>query len=330
MSNKKLIYLSYGSEIEYRRTIFSIFSFFAWCQGEKDTVRIVIYTDSPEYFKYYLENKDVDYFLLKENMLQMMAGPEGFNHRVKVLVIAWAFDRYPGEDIVFIDSDTFLIASAAPLLKKIEPGMSFMHLREYQIHEALMKYAVFNQEHFPRAFLNYITDRVFYIAGEPICFNKYDYSWNSGIIGLSSNFSIYMPDILKLTDEFYANSKWFISEQLAFSFILQRKTEIIPTADLVYHYWGKRQKRLMDELLANYFSNDVAKVLNDQASIKSIILSYREKIDNDLIFEQVEIAISFKSWLYAGKKSFEVIFKNRFNIDICKQLITMLKQNKQS
>lgn len=327
--NKNLVYLSYGSDNEYRRTVFSILSFFAWCDSYILTTRIIIYTDKPDFFKGYFTNREIEYFLLTPSILLELAGPDNFIHRRKVSVIALTFERFPNDDQLFIDSDTFFIASAGQLLKKIEPGKSFMHLREYQIKEAVNMFALFRQDHFPKAFIDFISHRNFRIGTQFMNFTGDDYSWNSGVLGLNSDFSVYMPDVLKLTDEFYANSKWFVSEQLAFSFILQRKTEIIPTADFIHHYWGKRQKILMDELLDNCFSNDFTKKLNDQKSIRSMSLVCKEKIENDLILEQVEIAISFKSWLYAAKKSFEIILKSRFNANIYKQLFLILKRSRQ-
>lgn len=324
MNKKNLVYLSYGNEREYKRTIFSILSFYTWCDSCLGSTRIIIYTDSPNFFQSYLNGRNIEYFYLTQTILKEMSGNEDFNHRRKVLVIDLTFKRYPVNDVVFIDSDTFFIENAQILLNKFESKKSFMHTREYRIKDAPSIFAVFNQEHFPKKFIENISGKAFKIGEELVFFSGEDYSWNSGVLGLSSDFSFYMPDVLNLTDDFYANSKWFISEQLAFSFILQRKTEIFSADGLIYHYWGKRQKELMDKLLVDYLSNGTTSFNKKQLN-KNITTDCKKRIENDLILEQIEIAVSLGSLSYAVKKSIEIILKNRFNISLYKELVLAFK-----
>jgi len=325
MVNRNLIYLSYGSESEYRRTIFSVLSYFSWCGNLVESTRIIIYTDAPEYFGDFFPDRAVEYYLLSPELLDEMKGADQFVHRIKVSVINLTFENYPDENQLFVDSDTFFTANATQLINSIATGISIMHVREYAIEESLEMFASYNQAHFPRSFMMYINNHAFKVGKEMISFDNQDYSWNSGVLGLHKDFAGYMPDILKLTDQFYANSKWFISEQLAFSFILQRKTEIKPAADYILHYWGKRQKKLLDHLLAGYLKTGQGIVFEDTASFKIKTRSYMKAIGNDLILEQIEIAIDLKSWIYAFKKCSQFLLSNPMNLKLYIELFSTLK-----
>jgi hypothetical protein len=58
-----------------------------------------------------------------------------------------------------------------------------------------------------------------------------------------------MPDVIQLTDQFYAKSSWHISEQIAFSLILQTRGKLLPATDYIYHYWEGDKKIAVDALL---------------------------------------------------------------------------------
>lgn len=320
---KNLVYLSYGNDYEYKRAIFSVLSFFTWCSDFRSSVRIIIYTDAPAFFKHYLANEKIEYHLLSPQMLETMSGEHNFLHRRKVFVIGLTFEKYPNEDQLFMDSDTFFISKADKLLRKLDHRESFMHMQEYQIEEALDTFASFNQGHFPKALIDYISEKTFQVGDKMMCFSRNDYNWNSGVLGLNRSFALYMPDILRLTDDFYANSKWFLCEQLAFSFTLQQLTQIHPSDDVVCHYWGKRQKTLIDRLFKKDFSFNK---FNDLDFVKTQTINLVKTIKNDLILEQIEIAVLAKSWLYAGKKIIQLVLRNIFDLSVYRQLIRILKR----
>jgi len=329
MVNRNLVYLSYGNELEYRRAIFSILSFFSWCEDLLDSTRIIIYTDKPEFFHSFLSAYEIDYYLLSPELLEEMKGKDQFIHRIKVSVIKLTFENHPDQDQLFIDSDTFFAADASQLISNLKSGKSIMHVREYAIEESLEMFTTFNQGHFPKAFIKYIKNRAFKVGTEAISFSDQDYSWNSGVLGLPGDFAYYMLDVLNLTDKFFANSKWFICEQLAFSFILQRKTDISASDSYIFHYWGKRQKRLLDKLLVTDLRVGKDELYNSNQYIKKKTREYMKAVKNDLILEQIEIAIDFKSWVYAFKKTGQFILKNPFNLKLYRNLYHALTSKMQ-
>ncbi|WP_316814885.1 hypothetical protein [Pedobacter nyackensis] len=327
MTNKNLVLLSYGRESEYYRTIFCVLSFFAWTPRHKiDDVNVLIYTDNPFFFQEYFKDLKVEYVTLTETILMEMMGDTDYIHRRKVGVIDLTFKAFPERDLLFVDSDTFFIHETDEMLDGFAENKSFMHKREYNFEEGLALFSSFGQGQYPEAFINYITDREFVIGGSSERFSKYDYCWNSGVLGLDKSFASYLPDIFKLVDEFYNNSHWFISEQLAFALVLQKRTEIRPTDKFLLHYWGARQKVLVDGLLKELFDRTSPANFNDISFIRSVTKNWKNKIELDLVLEQAVMAFSLGHLKYGLKKSVQVFLHFPTDVKVYKELFCGIKR----
>lgn len=321
MNHKNIVFLSYGRSSEYLRAIFSILSLLAWKDESWNEFRIIVYTDDPDFFKKYLGTVEIVYVLLTPDLLEEMLGGTCFLHRRKIAAIDLTFKQYPEDNLFFIDSDTFFISNPKKLMEEVSNLNSFMHKREYTFEEGVKIFDSFKQAEFPKAFINYISNRDIMIGGTAERFTKNDYSWNSGVLGLHSSFIQYMPEIFKLNDEFYENSGWFISEQIAFSLILQRKTHLHEADTFVLHYWGKRQKELMDKQIIYFLTHNQSIYLKEPALIRKVTMQWKFLIETDVILEKAVIALTYNSWLYGIKKSIQVVLKNPFSPVIYKELI---------
>jgi len=320
MIDINLVYLSYGSVVEYRRAVMSILSFSVWNHNELVSTRVIVYTDNINYFQPYLGHLNVVYYFLTADMLQRMLGGNDLIHRRKVTVIDWTFKKFPKADLIFIDTDTFFTIKANKLFESIKAGQFFMHKREYKLDDALQAFSSFGQGQYPKAFIKLISEKSFLINGISEIFTSNDFSWNSGVLGLNRSFADNMKYVFKLTDEFYSHSKWFISEQLAFSLILQRQSEIKPAEEFIFHYWGKRQKRLVDGLINQLFNQMPLHKLSDMNFIRGLTLEWKTKIEIDILLEQVRIGLSKSSYFYALKKCVQIILKRPFNPGLYKRL----------
>ena len=243
------VILAYGRETEHHRAAFAILSFWAWYGGPQPEVRTVVFTDKPALFEGSLAGLPVDYVVLDAERLEALRGPQQYVHRVKAAIIAQVFRDYPGSNVLFCDSDTFFVAEAELLLGSLRPGISLMHQREYRLLDAAGIYAPFHQARFPRRMLEVLDQQIFEVGGTKVRFRPTQYMWNSGVLGLAPDVAALMPDVLILTDAFYAGTGWITSEQNAFSLALQVKTRLETSEEYVLHYWGQRQKRLMDSQL---------------------------------------------------------------------------------
>ncbi|RNL52582.1 hypothetical protein D7004_13630 [Pedobacter jejuensis] len=315
---KNFVLLSYGSDLEYKRAIFCIYSFLSW-KPNLNNLRFVIYTDNPEAFKTHLPSLNIEYVLLTEDLERQFLKGTTFNHLKKVGVIDLTFKKYPNEHLFFVDTDTFFIKNPSKILNSFVKGKSFLHKREYRLGDAISEFAVFNQAHFPLSFMKFISGRVLKMNNETVKFDENDYSWNTGLLALNSDFSSYMEDVADLTYQFYQNSKWFVSEQLAFSLVLQKVTEIRPANDVVFHYWGQRQKLFMDSYLDELFTSN--NFNNLESGITNLALKQLEKmLSNDIILEQINIALQKKDYPYFLKQSLKIILKNPLTTSIYKQI----------
>jgi hypothetical protein len=252
----RLLLLAYGRETEYRRALLAALSCWAW--RPQLGLAATICTDKPDFFRPYLDGLAIEYKLATPEYLTQARGPHHYVHRVKAQFIAEAFAEHPAEELLFIDSDTFFIASPDSLLQTLAAGQPIMHLREYTLAEAVAIYAEFNQAKYPKKLLDLLASRTFELGGEQVQFHAGQSSWNSGVLGLPRALAPLLPDILALTDELYVGTGWFTCEQLAFSLALQANGPVHASDEHVYHYWGQPQKKVMDKLLFTFFTPEMA------------------------------------------------------------------------
>jgi hypothetical protein len=247
-----LVTQSFGKESEYRRALLAILSFWAQYQGPAERVQTVLFTDQPDFFRPYLTDIEVDYVLLTPAKIQQMRGSIDFLHRMKIALIEEAFQRHPGADMLYVDSDTFFTADALPWMDAFRPGRNFMHLLEYQ-------YEVCRNQALPagvtfRAFLKLLEENTFHTSKGQERFTAQHESWNAGVMGLSAEVIKLIPDVYELTDQFFPPTENHASEQYAFSLILQTRTELLPCDQYVYHYWYRIKKQITDLVLAKEFT----------------------------------------------------------------------------
>lgn len=291
-----LVLLAYGRAPEYHRAIFAALSFWAWHQSRAATppVQAVVFTDQPALLAPYLAGLPVRYELLTPARLAAMQQPHSYLHRVKAAILAQLAAAHPHDALLFVDSDTFFTAAPDRLLQRLVGGYSFMHQREYTLAEAVSVYAAFGQAHFPERLLALLAQRAFWVGGAEVRFRPAQYAWNSGVLGLPASATALLPDVLRLLDELYAGTEWFTCEQLAFSLALQTKTTLHPCAEYVFHYWGQRQKALMDERLPSLLTEAFSRLSLPQRlrQVRQITPLWRRAIELDRLHEGTLYALN--------------------------------------
>lgn len=246
-----LVIQSYGNEREYKRAIFCILSYYAHSTAEG--VRIFLFTDAPDYFKNYLAELPIQYFLLTPEKIRSIRGEIDFLHRMKIAMIEEAFEK-SGEDILYADSDTFFINDPSPLMKEVSPHVSFMHKHEY-VFSTLKDMPVPAGEPF-QAFYRLIRDNTFTNCNGTLIRISTDLSsWNAGVIFLHKEQKVLLDQVYNLTDQFYVPTLNHASEQYAFSVILQTMTTLKPCDSVIYHYWYRVKKTIVDEALSVEFGD---------------------------------------------------------------------------
>ncbi|WP_207432132.1 hypothetical protein [Sabulibacter ruber] len=263
-------------------------SFFSWCGKENEEVRVIIYTDNPDYFKPYFADLNVTYVYVSMGEIQESTNKTGLIYRFKISVVDKTFQSYPKDDILYIDTDTFFISNPKSLLKGLVPGQSFMHVQEYSFEEMIdvykwMNTSALDAQEFPRSFVKLIESKPFSIGGKDVQLHRGQYIWNAGVIGVSSQMRQFIPDVFALSDEFYLKTQWRISEQLAFTVVLNEASKLLESAEYINHYWHYKDR--VDPRLNELFTADFKKLSKNEKLL--MVQKLTRKLDKLIYHEQM-------------------------------------------
>jgi len=266
-----LQYIVFGNQRFFDEARFSILSAFHFLNKEPSNCKIVIYTDNEVEF----EDLDVETVNLSKNEWDSWAGEDNYVYRGKILCIKKCIDKY-GLPIIFLDTDTYFKKHPKFLFERLLAGNNIMHFNEGIPNRDLLNYL-----NLPKIRNWLLVNGIKFPTGN---------NWNSGVIGIKQESTYLMNKILEFNDIYYKVSKYFATEQFAFSVILEN-TKLEATNDIVYHYWHESLKtsfiiqyERMCIDLKNADSNKWSKVYDQylpfmpfktRISLKSKIVLYR-------------------------------------------------------
>jgi hypothetical protein len=265
--NKKiLVTQSFGKKSEYFRAIFSILSAIAYADTKKiNSLQVVLFTDNPIFFTNWLKGINVYYVELTSEKIKQMRGDIDFLHRMKIALIEESFNIYPNCDMLYFDSDTFFINNPIRIFEKVSENIASMHLLEYKFETLKNRGETFKE------FYDLINSKKFSLNnGAEISVSNTDESWNAGVMCFHSTHSKFIPDAYKLTEQFYPLTQNHASEQYAFSIVFQKNVSLTACDDIIYHYWYRVKKEIMDIFLNQEFSDSFEKLELEQ-KLKNII-----------------------------------------------------------
>lgn len=232
----------------------------------KKDFEVVIYTDGA----LALEQESFD-FKITINILSRSQRSEWLSNTnyllvLKPRVIKHFLDHHRG-NVLFLDTDTFLMRDPADLFGAISRGELVMHLKENIITKR-------------KSFRENVLPHVFSLAnGSPFRIGSGTAMWNSGVIGISNRHAGLLEEALFLINQLWKIGRWHTIEQLALSYFFQRERKILAADRHVMHYWFFRQTRY---LLGHYFN------INGEAGKKLIReLTAQELLDKRLSYEQL-------------------------------------------
>lgn len=328
------IILAYGPEIEHRRAIFAILSFWAWYTGDRADAQTVVFTDRPEVFAPHLAGLPVVYEPLTTAQIEEMYGPHRYIHRVKLSVIDQVMRNNPHDDALFCDSDTFFIAEPGPMLRRLRPGFSIMHLREYRFTRAIPKWATPAYAKLIESGIDMVEKEGFVVNAKTHPFQKTQFMWNVGVMGFTKEVIGILPDVFTLMDRVYERSNWVLSEQMAFSLVLPTKTKLLSSDQFVFHYWPKPLKMLMDKLLLELLSQEFGELALAERLAQArrftiqwpsalVIKNTRQEVRS--AFSNGEIMTGIKTAILATR----LISSSHFSPKFAKNLFLVLQPMKQ-
>jgi len=323
------IILAYGRETEYNRAVFAVLSFWGWYSGDKTDLKTVVYTDKPDAFRPYLTGLPVEYKLLTTASLEAMYGPQRYIHRAKAQIIDQLFREYPTDTVLFCDSDTFFVAPSSQLLGQLQPGVSLMHMREARYIDSIPKGAPSDEAQGIKTAVDYLDSHPFRIGTQEHQFQKTQYMWNSGVLGLTREVASLLPDVCNTLDTLYQHGRWLVTEQVAFSLVLPTKTSLLPSNQYVFHYWYKPLKALMDKLLDKLLTSQFAMLpLSDRLKqVQQLTTKWPNLVVLNNAREEVLRGFSGGSVLHglkSAKLAVDTLPGSRFNASFAKSLFQVL------
>ncbi|MDQ3073198.1 MAG: hypothetical protein M3Q97_08065 [Bacteroidota bacterium] len=226
-----VLYQAYGKEEIAHEALFSILSVMRLEDPDISGFKIIIYTDLKALFQQYLLHYSfIEYREINQSEIREWRGKIDFVHRVKVKILQDFFSMHPDANLIYLDSDTYMLQPLSPLFREVSKGQLLMHICEGRIES----------QHNPifRKIFSFIKRNKFDI--ESISGLKIPLStemWNAGVIGMNSTAVHILDSVLQLTDALYSKYPKHVMEQLAFSYFFQQKMPIKATGEVVFHYW---------------------------------------------------------------------------------------------
>lgn len=205
--------------------------------------RICVITDHPSFFR----KAGVEVITITAEQKAEWMGPHKFFFRTKIKGMEYLHNLYPDDNLLYLDSDTFLYGSLKELRARLDEGHGLMHLCEGKPTD-----------------ISHTAQRLWKkAAGKKygdIIIGEQHQMWNAGVVGLpSEKISETVASALSLCDGMLDDgNNEFITEQYSYSIALTEHTSLMATSDLIGHYWGNsiewRNKAL--ELFTYAYLND--------------------------------------------------------------------------
>ena len=224
-----LLYLIFGNNYDnYLQAHASILSFKAHCK-ELKTINII--TDSPQWFSS-TSGEQLHITQLSPQQLQAWKGEHNFFWRAKIKAIQQISQTYPGEPIVYLDTDTFLYTGASRITQRLAENKALMHLEEGPIKEDSSKT------------IKKMYRQILDLPDAPLE-NLADYHmWNAGVVaspnskdGREFALALKLCDYLckmQVTDR--------LIEQFSLSVALEHCYGLEESMESIAHYWSNKKQ----------------------------------------------------------------------------------------
>jgi hypothetical protein len=216
----------------------SIFCLYERIKAEQ---KIVLMTDHPEAFVSLQGRENLIIETISDSMIQDWIGVDNYVFNVKIMGLKYFFEKYDA-DVLFFDSDTFLLKDYTPLFEFINTDSAILHVGNPMSLHRLMKLNYGNMN-----YNDFVIENKQIVLGDNPSY-RFDVSFfifNSGVIGLSKTHKHLLEDVLYVTKQI-CSYKLRTAEELAFSLVLQQNKIMIKQCDdFVFHYFFAKWTRFL-------------------------------------------------------------------------------------
>lgn len=264
-----ILYLIYGSGENVSEAVYSILSIYKL--HPDDNIRIHIYTDREDLFPAWVKTGSRFVLHVKSaEDIQEWQQPIGLSHRAKIKAIEDFFRDNDG-NVIYLDSDTYVLNNLFPLFQKISAGELVMHLNEGSLRQGKKdskkdSIARKMETFFDNFQYNDSNSQVKKIPAE-------SYMWNAGVIGMNKKHQHLLSDVIYLTDILFPSHPNHTIEQFSFSYIFQTQQPILPAASFILHYWKfKEYRTILDSFFQRYDKDSLNDLLGNMELINPAVL----------------------------------------------------------
>ncbi|MBO9199934.1 MULTISPECIES: hypothetical protein [Niastella] len=222
-----VLYCTFGNHFHHH--LQAAFSALSFMQQPNDVKSINIITDAVPYYQHM--SKHVNIIPVTADTITDWKGKANYFFRVKIKAIQHLAAMYPGEPIIYCDTDTFLFSKLSSLKTELLSGKSYMHEDEGALSQRTGKHSVKTW--------NAIKGKEY--GG--LLMKPSDHMRNAGVVAFPNTQN--GKDVamaLQICDEMINDGvPLFLIEQYSFSLTMQHFYTVGDSTPWIAHYWRNKQ-----------------------------------------------------------------------------------------
>jgi hypothetical protein len=257
MHNTTIMYLAHGGEDYYRQALFSYLSL---CHVAPNAGwRVLVYTDRPSWF---LRVKGLLPVRMPPGLIEEWAGVGALVPRVKLMAMRDCMARFPGTNLLYLDSDTYFDMDPRPVVAQIAPSVALMNcVQKSRISLPILSRLI--------SACGEMWDEM-NLSGVPELWSH----WNAGVVGLHASRRALLERVLYVADVLHQRSGLALSAQLATGIVLSSECEVRPMEDGFVHYHACRDdfRPRLREFFKGRMEWPFGPLVNDAAAFRPELL----------------------------------------------------------
>lgn len=233
MNQLTVVYQAYGRWDIIQQALFSIASL---CRHFPNGLpfEVQVYSDqTAELRSFFADTPNIRLVPITQDQIQRWRGAIDFVHRVKLEILKQAVQGSPNA-LVYLDGDTVFKTSPVELFKQINDRTSLMHVRESTLGEP--------GDPLTKKIGKFVKKKSFEVNGQPVQIPMATAMWNAGVIGISKKNTALFDSMIAMTDSLYSQYQKHVMEQLAVSYYLQTAGAVLPSDQVILHYWPQKEE----------------------------------------------------------------------------------------
>ena len=220
-----IMYLTFGEKTEFH--VQAYLSMLSFRRQMQPADRIVMLTTAPQFYRHCASWVQV--VAISDAQVREWQGEYQFFWRAKIKAIEWVSQRYPADDVLYLDCDTVLYGRIDDLRLPLQQGCGLMD--EDEGHPSRMKTKSLRM-------WRQVQGRTY--GG--ITLGMQHHMYRAGVVGIPhARAAAVVAAALSLCDGMLADqAERIVIEQYSLSIALFEKTQLQETCRVIAHYWAAK------------------------------------------------------------------------------------------